>query len=170
MFGLIMNKKNAGFTLVELLIVIIIIAILAGMALMNIGSAISMAEATKIINDVRMMHSALISYYIDNDGLPPVASNGSVTPLSAQEVKSISVYMDRNLDSTRYDAVYLTRGPSASDSRILLGVRYLAGASAKLADVNKYLGRMAFGSGLCDPDGSIFQPTGTTDTVYIWLM
>ncbi len=167
-----MVKRREGFTLVELLIVIIIIAILAGMMLLATSATVSSAEATKIVNDLRMLHSAVLAYYIDNDGLPSLSPNGSPTPLSPAAVKSLSAYIDREVDSTRYDEIYIVQAPSAGDSRVLLGIKYtrnVNNVSSSLAAINKRLASTAGASGLFGLDGSVFQPTDTTDTVYIWL-
>jgi general secretion pathway protein G len=70
-------RKRSGFTLVELLIVIIIIGILAGAMLLVAGSGTDSAEATKIISGLRSMKAAALMYYADypNDGtVPDVAS------------------------------------------------------------------------------------------------
>ena len=61
-----MNVRKGGFTLVELLIVIMIIAILAGMMMLSTGSATDGAEAIKIVNDLRNLKSAALLYYADN--------------------------------------------------------------------------------------------------------
>ena len=54
------NIKHGGFTLVELLIVMIIIGILSSMVLLSVGGATDGAEAIKIINALRNYKSATL--------------------------------------------------------------------------------------------------------------
>ncbi|MDD5515587.1 MAG: prepilin-type N-terminal cleavage/methylation domain-containing protein [Synergistales bacterium] len=65
------KRKGRGFTLVELLIVIVIIGILAGSLLLVMGSGTDKANATKIVSDMRTLKAAALMYYADEGEWPP---------------------------------------------------------------------------------------------------
>ena len=60
-----LNKKHAGFTLVEIMIVVAIIALLAAIAVPGFLRARKRSQASKILNDLRMIDSAVDQYAIE---------------------------------------------------------------------------------------------------------
>ena len=58
--------KRQGFTLVELLIVIVVIGILSAMMMLSSNEAVSSAKAAKIISDLRNLKTAVLAWYADN--------------------------------------------------------------------------------------------------------
>ena len=60
-----LNKNRAGFTLVEIMIVVAIIALLAAIAVPNFLRARKRSQATRILEDLRLLDSAMDQYAID---------------------------------------------------------------------------------------------------------
>jgi prepilin-type N-terminal cleavage/methylation domain-containing protein len=60
-----LRKKHAGFTLVEIMIVVAIIALLAAIAVPGFLRARKRSQASKILNDLRMIDSAVDQYAIE---------------------------------------------------------------------------------------------------------
>ncbi len=82
------SHRRAGFTLVEIMIVVAIIALLAAIAVPNFLRARKRSQATRILDDLRVIDAAIDQYAIENNkgGGAPVAwadiqnylKNGSV--------------------------------------------------------------------------------------------
>ena len=83
-----------GFTLVELLIVIIIIGILAGAMMLVAGTSRDSAEASKIISDLRNMKAATLMWMAEN---PTGYSKTDWTNLQT-DPSPLNKYLDRPLD------------------------------------------------------------------------
>ena len=62
-----LNKKRAGFTLVEIMIVVAIIALLAAIAVPGFLRARKRSQASRIINDLRLIDSAVDQYAIETN-------------------------------------------------------------------------------------------------------
>jgi prepilin-type N-terminal cleavage/methylation domain-containing protein len=61
------NKRRGGFTLVEIMIVVAIIALLAAIAVPGFLRARKRSQATRILNDLRMIDSAVDQYAIETN-------------------------------------------------------------------------------------------------------
>ena len=70
-------KKQGGFTLLELLIVIVIIGILALLIIPNVTSAPKKARDTQRKTDLRAIQKGLEEYYVSNSAYPTNATASS---------------------------------------------------------------------------------------------
>ena len=61
------TKSHRGFTLVEIMIVVAIIALLAAIAVPGFLRARKRSQASKILNDLRMIDSAVDQYAIETN-------------------------------------------------------------------------------------------------------
>jgi len=61
------SSRTRGFTLVEIMIVVAIIALLAAIAVPGFLRARKRAQATKILNDLRLVDSAVDQYAIETN-------------------------------------------------------------------------------------------------------
>lgn len=68
----LVRTRRSGFTLVELLVVVAIIGILAGMISANVNSARAKARDGRRANDVKQIQTALELYYDTSGRYPPM--------------------------------------------------------------------------------------------------
>lgn len=86
-------RRNAGFTLVEIMIVVAIIALLAVIALPSFLRARQSAQNAKFVNALRVASNAIETYAVEHNGYPSDA-NRSVVP------SGMATYLDATLDWT----------------------------------------------------------------------
>lgn len=67
-------RKNSGFTLIEMLIVVIVVAVLAAVAIMSYNAAQMRARDTERKNDLATLRDALQLYYSKNNNYLETAS------------------------------------------------------------------------------------------------
>lgn len=73
------KKGQSGFTIVELLIVIVIIGILAGLVVTQIIGATAKARDTERKTDIDQIANQLEAYYAKNGGYPAIGASGVTT-------------------------------------------------------------------------------------------
>ena len=64
------NRKQAGFTLIEVIVVLVILGILASIVVPNVISRTDQAQIVKAQQDIRALESALQMYRVDNFTYP----------------------------------------------------------------------------------------------------
>ena len=75
------NKNRGGFTLVEIMIVVAIIAMLAAIAVPNFLRARKRSQATRVLEDLRIIDSACDQYAIENN-----LTTGAAVPWAAVQL------------------------------------------------------------------------------------
>ena len=103
-----LTTKRAGFTLVEIMIVVAIIALLAAIAVPGFLRARKRSQASKIINDLRMISGAVDQYAIEN-------SKKSTDPVSVADWTKY-IKKDTNLYDTGQDLFGNAYGDQIVDS------------------------------------------------------
>lgn len=64
------RRRNPGFTLIEIMVVVVILGILAALIAPNVISRIDEAQVVKVQQDLRAIESALKLYRLDNFRYP----------------------------------------------------------------------------------------------------
>lgn len=119
------NIKRKGFTLVELLIVIVVIGILSAMMMLSSTEAVTSARASNIVSNLRNFKTAAMAMYVDyldnmDAGNPPVGTAWPDEPAAKAAVpatdevhKLLVKYMNKG-DSKTGDAdidhYYIVKG------------------------------------------------------------
>lgn len=81
-----LKKAQRGFTIIELLIVIAIIAILAGLVLNNFQGAQAKARDTQRVTDINNIHSKLEEYYNENGAYPSTIVAADLPGIDAESL------------------------------------------------------------------------------------
>jgi prepilin-type N-terminal cleavage/methylation domain-containing protein len=96
-----LNTKQRGFTLVEIMIVVAIIALLASIAVPGFLRARKRSQASRIINDLRLIDGAVDQYAIETNKVSGATVN--TTDWTAYMKKGTSLY---NTGSDLFGAAY----------------------------------------------------------------
>ena len=81
------RTHREGFTLVELLIVIVVIGVLSAMMMLSSTEAVSSAKASNIISNLRNLKTAALEFYTDN--MDALTSSGNSTQLDPSKIADI---------------------------------------------------------------------------------
>ena len=91
-----LSNKRAGFTLVEIMIVVAIIALLAAIAVPNFLRSRKRSQATQVLEDLRILDSAVDQYAIENN--KNSAMNPSFADLQSYIKTGTRLYSSSNTD------------------------------------------------------------------------
>ncbi len=104
---MISSNKTKGFTLVELLIVIVVIAILAAISIVAYNGVTQKARDDERISDARNIINAISSYNAENEGKWLTASDADKTILKGYNTvkvpaKAVDKLSDNTVDKDHY--------------------------------------------------------------------
>ena len=97
------QPSRVGFTLVELLVVIGIIALLISILLPALGKAQRQAKRTQCLSNLRQIGTGLMLYSVENKGRYPVQTGGGVVDFMDPTVLNNTAVASRSVLATIID-------------------------------------------------------------------
>lgn len=101
------SPRHRGFTLIEVLLVVVIIAILAGIVIIAVNPARQIAQTNNAQrdNDVRAILDSVHQYSIDNRGVLPAAITATATVVGSGvgQIDICSVLVPTYISAMPYD-------------------------------------------------------------------
>lgn len=137
-----MKGRQKGFTIVELLIVIVIIGVLAALVIVTYNGMQGRGRDARRQTDIRNVKAAIEQYKADNSFYPAVCPSDN-TGCSASDLAAVLVpgYIKAIPQDPQYPAsgklYYYVRGPQANDSYALYIPAYEVRSACKTgANIN----------------------------------
>ncbi len=120
--GLSMRQQRRGWTLVELVMVIVVISVLASMSVIKINDLIGAGKVATAVSDVNIIKKAIMSYFGDNIAFPANADAGvdpglapdyidawpDDNPWGGEYEYNYGTYANFNFDGTSGNEVYIS--------------------------------------------------------------
>jgi type II secretory pathway pseudopilin PulG len=114
-------KDNKSWTLIEMAMVMVLVAILAGIAIIRVNKVIEASRVSKAVSEVNVIKKAILAYYGDNYCFPAEVSAGVDPGLSPDYLDSwpasnpwggeydynYGSYTNFNFDGTAGNEVYI---------------------------------------------------------------
>jgi general secretion pathway protein G len=138
------RARNAGFTLIEIMVVVVILGILAAIVVPNIVNQPDKARVVKAKQDIRALESALNLYKLDNyyypstqQGLEALVSRPSGEP-PARNWKSGGYISQMPKDGWGYPYQYLQPGQHGEFDLFSYGADGKPGGEGVEADIGNW--------------------------------
>ncbi len=149
------RTRRSGFTLVELLIVIVVIGVLSAMMMLSSTEAVSSAKASNIVSNLRNLKTAALAMYVDN--LDAFSNDVAMTDFNGTYRTKLVSYMSSSSAGDIDEHYKLAQGSDKAWYVVYDGL-------TANDSVNKKLEGRAGSVGLCTGDGltSISKATSFT--------
>ena len=96
---MVFRNKQAGFTLIEMMVVVVVIALLGSMIGPTLFKKVQQAERTRIAQDIRVIEGALKFYRLDNYRYP-------------KQSQGLEALMTNPGDADNWNGPYLEKAPN----------------------------------------------------------
>ena len=113
-----MRGKQSGFTLIEIMVVLVIIGLLAALVVPSIMDRPDQARRIKAMQDIRAIESALKLYRLDNYNYPSEAQGLKALREKPTDAKSWKGPYVENLPADPWDTAYRYRNPGQNGRKI----------------------------------------------------
>jgi general secretion pathway protein G len=107
------RSSQRGFSLIELIVVVTIIGILAGIALINVGTAQRKARETALRENLHQMRKAIDNFYADKQRYP--ADLQELVPNYIRKIPKDPITMQDDWETIMDDPMSLEGGMSETD-------------------------------------------------------
>jgi general secretion pathway protein G len=135
------QRRQAGFTLIEIMVVVIIIGLLAGIVVPNVMDSLDKANVQKARADFKTLQTALKLYRIDNfnypsteQGLESLVSKPSIAPVP-RNYKSNGYVETLPRDPWGNEYQYMSPGEAHEYDIYSLGADGVSGGEEQNADL-----------------------------------
>jgi general secretion pathway protein G len=135
------QRRQAGFTLIEIMVVVIIIGLLAGIVVPNVMDSLDKANVQKARADFKTLQTALKLYRIDNfnypsteQGLESLVSKPSIAPVP-RNYKSNGYVETLPRDPWGNEYQYMSPGEAHEYDIYSLGADGVSGGEGQNADL-----------------------------------
>ena len=111
-----------GFTLIELMIVVLVVAIVATIAMPHYEQVLLKARAAEVVGQMDAIRVAAYNYFLENEGWPEDVSRG-IVPAELVDYLPADFTFDRGEYLLDWDHWVMPDGtPSNPDTGILVGI------------------------------------------------
>ena len=112
------NGSTKGFTLVEIMIVVVIIGLLAAMAIPAFQKVRTNSQDKAVLNNARQLSAAADQYYLEN-GVSTVSQGALIGPTSY--VKALNSVANETYTDTLLQATPITASGIAGSRTVTIG-------------------------------------------------
>ena len=112
-----MKKRQSGFTLLEIMLVVAIIGVLLAAAIYKMGPALGVAQGTRVKADIQMIRTMLMSYSGSN-GFYPTTEQGLKALVVRPDTEPAPMSWRRLMDDVPkdpYGMEYVYRNPGVKN-------------------------------------------------------